>query len=349
VLFPELEGSDVCEFQAFGLDESEKTQIEDRLARFVEDSKGLGLDLPELRRRAGRPVRCVWVDQPSSTEEWEGTAQGLAAQISSERERFTGKGVDVNILVCCSASKVVAGAEMSSEGYIQGAGDDGEGWARGLTARVFWAHKEELMSAVQSGEDVEGLVDRLVTEDKYRSSHGPGHSVLVAPTRNLYVGFGESILADHDFDLVIDVNALHDEPQSKLLGMRCKEGKIGSKMMRERLPQIAARAEKQLRTWPEKKILVKCSTGKDLSVGVVLVILCCFYADDGKCFACMFLLAAKLILSLSTGQVSFPQTHTVDKQFIKQRLAWITSSKPEANPSRATLQAVNSFLIGRPD
>lgn len=288
MLFPE-EGSEVCnEFQAFGLDESEKTQIEDRLERFVGECKGLGLDLAELRRRVGRPVRCVWVSQPISTEEWEGTSRRLAAQISSEREKLAGAGVDVNVLVCCSASKVVAGAEMSEEGYIQGAGDDGEGWARGLTARVFWANKEELMSAVQSGKDVEGLVDRLVTEDKYRSSYGPGHSVLVAPTRNLYVGFGEGILVDHDFNLVIDVNALNDEPQLKLLGMRCKEGKLGSKMMRERLPQIAARAEKQLRTWPEKKILVKCSTGKDLSVGVVLVILCCFYADDGKFFLCSY-------------------------------------------------------------
>ena len=285
MLFPELAEAEpgVCAFQAFGLDESEKTQIEDRLSRFVSECKGLGLDLAELRRKVARPVRCVWVNQPGSTDEWEGTAQTLAEQVSAEREKFAGV-VDVNVLVCCSASKVVAGAEMSEEGYIQGAGDDGEGWARNLTARVFWLNKDELMSAVQNGEDVEGLVDRLVTEDKYRSSYGPGHSVLISPTRNLYVGFGEGILADHDFNLVIDVNALHDEPQLKLLGMRCKEGKIGSKMMRERMPQIAARAEKQLRTWPEKKILVKCSTGKDLSVGVVLVILCCFYADDGKRF-----------------------------------------------------------------
>ncbi len=171
---------------------------------------------------------------------------------------------------------------MSEDGYIQGAGDDGEGWSRGLTARVFWDHKTTLMDAIEYGHDIEGCVDRLVTEDKYRTSYGPGQSAIVAPTINLYVGTGEGILLDHDFDLVIDVNALHDEPKLKLLGMRCKEGKQGSKMMRERLPQIAARVEKQLRTWPEKKILVKCSTGKDLSVGVVLVILCCFYADDGE-------------------------------------------------------------------
>ena len=293
MLFPELgfsEGSDsggaggLLDFQPFGLDDGEVAQIEARIPRFVDDAKGLGLDLERLRGKLKRPVRCAWVNQSSSREEWESTGWDLVEQINLEQQRW--EGIEVNTLVCCSASRVVAGAEMSEDGYIQGAGDDGEGWSRGLTARVFWEKKQELMDAVESEEDIEGLVDRLVTEEKYKASYGPGISILVEPTKNLYVGVGEGILVDHDFDLIIDCNALNDEPQLKLLGMRCKEGKIGSKMMRERLPQIAARAEKQLRTWPDKKILIKCATGKDLSVGVALVILCCFYADDGKSPLC---------------------------------------------------------------
>lgn len=50
----------------------------------------------------------------------------------------------------------------------------------------------------------------------------------------------------------------------------------------------------------------------------------------------------------SVGSVQLKHDRYIDKQFIKQRLAWITSSKPDANPSRATLQAVNSFLMDRP-
>lgn len=42
-----------------------------------------------------------------------------------------------------------------------------------------------------------------------------------------------------------------------------------------------------------------------------------------------------------------PET-IIDKPLIRRRLAWITTTKPEANPSRSTLQAVNSFLIERP-
>ena len=38
----------------------------------------------------------------------------------------------------------------------------------------------------------------------------------------------------------------------------------------------------------------------------------------------------------------------IDKSFIRRRLAWITNAKPDSNPSRSTLQAVNSFLMERP-
>lgn len=39
---------------------------------------------------------------------------------------------------------------------------------------------------------------------------------------------------------------------------------------------------------------------------------------------------------------------SIDKSLVRRRLAWITSAKPSANPSRSTLQAVNSFLMERP-
>lgn len=35
----------------------------------------------------------------------------------------------------------------------------------------------------------------------------------------------------------------------------------------------------------------------------------------------------------------------IGKQFIRQRLAWIVSSKHDVNPSRSTLQSVNAFLM----
>ena len=37
----------------------------------------------------------------------------------------------------------------------------------------------------------------------------------------------------------------------------------------------------------------------------------------------------------------------IDKSFIRQRLAWLTGSKSDVNPSGATMQAVNGFLMPR--
>lgn len=39
----------------------------------------------------------------------------------------------------------------------------------------------------------------------------------------------------------------------------------------------------------------------------------------------------------------------MDKAFIRRRLAWITTVKADANPSRSTLQAVNAFLMKKPN
>ena len=59
-------------------------------------------------------------------------------------------------------------------------------------------------------------------------------------------------------------------------------GKLGSKQLREKLPGMRTVVEQLLRKSRDARLCVCCSTGKDLSVGAVLMILCCFYADDGR-------------------------------------------------------------------
>lgn len=43
--------------------------------------------------------------------------------------------------------------------------------------------------------------------------------------------------------------------------------------------------------------------------------------------------------------ITSPENRVMGKQFIRQRLAWIVSSKHDVNPSRSTLQSVNAFLM----
>jgi tRNA A64-2'-O-ribosylphosphate transferase len=73
-------------------------------------------------------------------------------------------------------------------------------------------------------------------------------------------------------------------------------------------------------------LLIACDTGKDLSVGVTLAISCYLFNDDNT-------------LRSADGKLCFT------KDLIKKRLGGIMAIYPEANPSRSTLQSVNSFLM----
>jgi tRNA A64-2'-O-ribosylphosphate transferase len=114
--------------------------------------------------------------------------------------------------------------------------------------------------------------------------------------------------------------------------------KAGSRNIRTALPFITDFVEKIL--FPqakdensgvkEKHIIVACESGKDLSIGVALTTVCLFFDDNGEL--------------LKTGR----RKAKIDKNFIRSRLGWISTSMPDANPSGATIQSVNSYLMERP-
>lgn len=81
-----------------------------------------------------------------------------------------------------------------------------------------------------------------------------------------------------------------------------------------------------------RKVLVVCSSGNEVAPAVALVVLCLYYDDEGR------------FRRLSTAE----ERAGVDKAYIRRRLAWISASRAEANPARAALNAVNSFLMERP-
>jgi hypothetical protein len=75
-------------------------------------------------------------------------------------------------IVCVSASAVIDAAvhrEQHSWHYIPGAADDEENWAGGLTSEVFWANREELLSA-NNGTGCEDIVGRLARDSKLASA-----------------------------------------------------------------------------------------------------------------------------------------------------------------------------------
>lgn len=326
VLFPELISTHSLQHPPapddLGL--SEISQIEAKLDGFVQSFAELGVDISTLRTQLKYPIRIIWEINGRSRIDFEDEEDDSGTDSAPS----TPENSRVNRLVLCSASQRVRGAEASEGGYIQGAGDDSEGWSHGLTAQTFWKHKHELM---QSPEDeLELLIEALLERDK-EESNNHATAVKVSTTSQLYVGVGFSCDTD-EYNLIVNCQNDNQLPTDspRVINLKCRSMKLGSKDLRGQLPLASKVIFEQLRKDGNSRILVTCSSGKDLSVGVLVAVLCLHYDDQGKL--------------IETGG-----SPKIDKSLVKQRLAWITNLKPDANPSRSTLQAVNSFLMHRPD
>lgn len=177
------------------------------------------------------------------------------------------------------------GTEASESGYIQGAGDDSEGWSHGLTPALYWKHQRQLLEAVEG--DMLYMIQRLVIAYKCSDTEYD-NAVNISPT-NLYVGTITSAMQPELYDGMI---ICRDQPpptpdpgnkhrkRTKTLHLLCGDGKLGSRALRSQLSRILS----FFNTLPSKdkppKLLFACSNGKDLSVGVALTVLCMFFDDD---------------------------------------------------------------------
>ncbi|KAG9202686.1 hypothetical protein G6514_004178 [Epicoccum nigrum] len=295
---------------------SENAQMERRINGFVQQFLDICKpDIPSMRSKLQHPLRPLWVTQAST--------------LPQATQEFP----DFHPVVLCTASRRVRGAEASEGGYIQGAADDHEAWSHGLTPPLFWSNKEELLRTNE--EDLPSKVAQLVGQER------PSDAVatLIKPTSSLHVSASQD--ADlASYDIVISctpeplAHALLVHAGVKLyLHLSCQSGKLGSRDLRNQLPalyQLASVPESEKRETPAK-MLICCPTGKDLSVGTALAYLCLYVNDSGA-------------VDLQKAR----EPRNIDKTLIKQRLSWITTSNPALNPSRATLQSVNSALMSSP-
>ncbi|KFY09688.1 hypothetical protein V492_05379 [Pseudogymnoascus sp. VKM F-4246] len=298
---------------------SEHTQIAARLDDFAESFASLGIDMEPLRKHISKPIRPIWVTPESA--------------LPVEEQVFS----DYHPIICCTASRRVAGGEVSEGGYIQGSGDDTENWAYGLTPPVFWQNSELLLSTPES--ELPSLIIELVSSFSNTNTSKASTSLL-PPTSSLYVT-STSLTAQPaaDGDIIITICSAIRSPESwqkdkHNLEIGIGSGKIGSRNLRSALPHVLDFVKKSLSTASAvskpPRIVVACPDGKDLSIGGALAILCILYDDNGDL--------------LDLGQ----EATGIDKAYIRRRLGWIMTAMPDSNPSRSTLQSVNSYLMGRP-
>lgn len=110
--------------------------------------------------------------------------------------------------------------------------------------------------------------------------------------------------------------------------------KIASRNLRTALPEISAfasqffagRVAEDGRVEDGTQIVVACESGRDVSVAVALAISIWCFDNDGTYRA-------------ANARTLF------NKDMVKVRLGSFMTAYPEANPGRASLQSVNSFLM----
>jgi tRNA A64-2'-O-ribosylphosphate transferase len=305
--------------------QSEHAQIAGLLPSFLVALQALNIPSADLRSHISKPLRPIWVTPDSDV-----------TPTSSILEAF-------HPMICCTVSRRVAGGEHSEGGYIQGAGDDTENWAHGLSPLVFWTNREALLSASEA--ELPGLIEILVKRAATTGSPGeqmrclkPTSCLFLTPIINLR---GNSLPSDAC--ILVLLPKITEESMWQTSPTRMDVGlgphKLGSRNLRTALPFIVhflrtALASRKTEVGQElmmqKHIVIACETGKDLSIGVALAFLCLFFDDTGS-----------LLRDPRQGA-------NIDKNFIRSRLGWISTSMPDANPSRATLQSVNSFLMEHP-
>lgn len=368
--------------------DSEKSQMLSRIPEGLDAFMQLKPDLASLRAQISRPIRPTWVTQETDLGHYyydgaegqtEGEAEGEGegeGQTEVSREIFE----DFRPIVCCTSSRRIVDGEMSGHaGYIQGAGDDTENWAHGLTPPVFWANAELLLSSPEA--QLPGLIMSLVATANQPAPPAPGRDTsspgatdpLLAPsplrqlTPHIFVcplplPPPQSLPGDTDWCTIALLSSATPPETWHRSRVHMEVGlgrhKAASRNLRLALANICGFAtrflcepvtdsgpeqepepgagteqQQQKQSAKQKRILVACETGgRDLSVGVALALFCwCFEDDEG--------VVVRGNPDIAADSVSFNKTG------IKIRLGRIMTAMPDANPNRATLQSVNSFLM----
>lgn len=325
---------------------STHSQILALIPSFLSSLKELNLTLPKTLTK---PLRPLWITQESS----------LPAPPDSDGEEEDDDNEDnqnaifedFRPVICCTASRRVIGSEVDEGGYIQGAGDDTENWALGLTPDVFWANATELLLSPEA--ELPDLIVRLVEEAKVKRQAGEGNqTALLRKQLTPYISV-RPLSTSHDLStppvkqedecLILLTDASPTPKESWIqsathIRVDLGKHKTASRNLRLALPEICSFAAQFLQKYHSAsdssanrnsqlpQIVIACDSGKDLSVGVALALSCYLFDEQGN-------------FRVPDENASFTKT------LVKIRLGTIMTVYPEANPSRTTLQSVNSFLM----
>jgi len=294
---------------------SEHAQILQKVPLLVEDVRLLDLDLKRYLRLVKKPLRPLWVTQGSNLMDLSSLLVG--------RDEF-------HPIILCTASG--CDVRLDNDMYVQGAADDAESWACGLTPELFWSERVVLLNTAEDDlpDVIAGLLSRS-TLSNVKAIEGSSCPTLISPTNQLWISDSADAVysAEQEWDAVIECCPDHnqDSDRKAYLHIPCQNGKVGSRSLRHHLSTLLLPFLDNIALDAKSNIAVICPTGKDHSVGVALAILCLYFNDKGE------------LIPRNNDQ-------PINKDIIRRKLTWIMTSAPHVNPSRTTLQSINAFLMG---
>jgi len=310
-----------------GVSQQEVNQIEQRIPEWVDALVFSSYALPDLPK----PLRPFWVTPATSV------LPRLPDSVIS--------------IVCVSASRAVSeGFERRTGGfaYVQGSGDDHELWGMGLTPSIFWERKDDLLSAdraalpslVQSltettSDSVHAAVPTPVAQVRGRILVGAISGLPLPPCSTLHSHSARTafVIVNATASADSQANESISDKENDCIRMHLPEGKKGQTAFLETvLPRSIQFIGLQLSQGAQ--VCICCATGKDVSAGIAVAALQLFF-DEAGCY-------------LSDKQEQAASRASANKQSIHTRLQWVISSRPQVNPSRATLKRVNEFILTPP-
>ncbi|SPN97632.1 related to 2`-O-ribosyl phosphate transferase RIT1 [Cephalotrichum gorgonifer] len=371
-LFPDLPASHTLHTPPNVVPSTEHAQISALLPTFLSSLQALNLDLPSLRSKLSKPLRPYWVTPETRLQEQQEGAGPREAVFE-----------DFRPVVCCTASSRSSSELSTFEGYVQGAADDTEHWAMGLTAPIFWQHADLLLSTDDA--DLPGVIARLLEEEKREREADGDAERGVKVSACMYVcqlPLSEPAAgSDNECQIVFLDDAVTPRdgwvkgPRRMELGLG--NARNASKNLRSALPAVSAFVERFLgfpsseevlrpgvqgrRDPPEEgnqelhkeesRVLQEDTKGAEAEVagksrGNVRIVIACPTGKDLS-LATALALHCRLFTPDDKPLQKPLEDASMNKAAIRQRLGRMMIAFPGANPQRATLQSVNRREMGQ--
>ncbi|SCV00976.1 LAME_0G13212g1_1 [Lachancea meyersii CBS 8951] len=294
----------------------------------------------------GKILRPLWVYPGSSL-------------LTSQRDLFTGELITAKWespeaekilpVVLCAVSYQCQDGVDNRHGftYVQGAADDHELWANGLTAELLWENVTTLGDPALNNQVIQALISAQIEHSKRQTSAGDTLDKLInidILTPELHLGkiveplkltssLQDQLRNAYSYVLVLSENAeIATENTDPAAGenttieiINLSSGsKKSSKNLRTALITICPSVEAHLQH--SLPILICCSDGKDMSVCVLLSVLCRNYNVENW---------------------RLEQPENINKTIIKKHLSKMITklNGRNINPPRASLNSVNAYLM----